>query len=63
MDVSGKSRPEEYGHQEYFDRLRYIPVYAKHVMKTNRIQSCWRSSGGGRFLRPRRAIFTTARTS
>ena len=33
MDVSGKSRPEEYGHQEYFDRLRYIPVYAKHVIE------------------------------
>ena len=33
MDVSGKSRSEEYGHQEYFDRLRYISVYAKHVIE------------------------------
>jgi 1-acyl-sn-glycerol-3-phosphate acyltransferase len=36
MDVSGKSRPEEYGHQKYFDRLGYIYVYAKHVDEDER---------------------------
>jgi len=29
--VIRKSRPDEYGHQKYYDRLGYIYVYSKHV--------------------------------